>query len=335
MGFAIDADDVRAASQRLKGALVRTPLLHSPRLDEVCGGRVLFKAEGLQTCGSFKLRGAMNALLRLSAEQREAGVVAFSSGNHAQAVAEAARRLKVAATIVMPSDAPVLKRERTAALGAELVLYQRGVQSREQIAADLAQRRGAALIPSFDHPAVMAGQGTVALEALEQCAQQTQAVPDQWVVCCSGGGLLAGMATWVKAQTPQAQLYAAEPAAHNDAALSLQAGERLANTGPEQGLCDALLAPHLGAFTWPILQAMVASGVVADDRQVQQAMAWAFTELGVVLEPGGAVALAAVLAGKLPLAQKTTVVVLSGSNVDAALYAQCLAEGRQQPALLA
>lgn len=334
MTFAICAQDVLAAAGRLQGQLVRTPLLNSASLDDVVGGRVLIKAEGLQTCGSFKLRGAMNALLCLSSAQREKGVVAFSSGNHAQAVAEAARRLKVPATIVMPADAPAIKRARTAALGAELVLYERGKQSREEIAGEIAQRTGASLIPSFNHADVMAGQGTLGLEVLEQCAEQGASLPDQWVVCCSGGGLLAGIATAVKAQIPQACLFSAEPAGHDDLARSLVAGELLANTGPEQGLCDALLAPKTGSLTWPILQAHVSGGVVADDLQVQQAMLWAFEELGLVVEPGGAVALATVLAGKLSLANKTTVVVLTGSNVDAALYSQCLAEGgRQRPAI--
>jgi threonine dehydratase len=331
MAFAIGAEDVSAAAQRLCGELRRTPLLSSPSLDAACGGQVLIKAEGLQFCGSFKLRGALNALLSLSAKQRAAGAVAFSSGNHAQAVAEAARRLQLPASIVMPADAPLIKRAATQALGARIHLYDRRTESREQIAAQIAQDSGAALIPSFDHPAVMAGQGTLALEVLEQCADDERSPPDQWVVCCSGGGLLAGMATWVKAHTPQAQLFSAEPAGHDDLARSLVAGERLRNAGPEQGLCDALLAPQTGELTWPILQAHLQQGLVVTQLQVQQAMAWAAAELDLQVEPGGAVALAAVLAGQVPLAGRSTLVTLTGSNVDPQTYGDCLEVGRQTP----
>ncbi len=318
----VSLDDVRAAAARLGGVAVRTPLLRDTPLDRLTGGRLLIKAEPLQRTGSFKFRGAYNAIARVDADS----VVAWSSGNHAQGVALAAALLGKRATIVMPADAPRIKQERTRALGAEIVLYDRSRQSREAIGAAIAERTGAAIVRPYDDPRVITGQGTVGLEIVEQAAE-AGLVPDLAVVCCGGGGLIAGCATALAALVPGIAVHAAEPEGHDDTARSLARGERVANPPGVRSICDALLAEAPGELTFAINRRLLAGGLVVTDTEVRRAVAAAFAELKIVVEPGGAVALAAVLAGRVDCRGRTVAVVLSGGNVDADLYADILRGG--------
>ena len=315
--------DVQAAAGRLAGVARRTPLLASTPLDDVFGGRLLFKVESLQRTGSFKFRGAYNRLVQLDARQRDAGVVAFSSGNHAQGVAAAARMLGIHATIVMPSDAPRVKLENTRALGAEVVLYDRVRESREQIAMKLASGRGSTLVPAFDDPHIVAGQGTVGLELMQQAAE-LDLIPDQVLVPCSGGGLVSGSAIAIRALAPAAAVYGVEPEAFDDTRRSLAAGTLLKNPPEARSICDALQSSPPGTLTFAINRELLAGILTASDTEVETAMARAFRELRLVVEPGGAVALAAALAGRVPLAGRTTAIVLSGGNVDAATFVAAL-----------
>jgi threonine dehydratase len=316
-------DAVRDAAVRLKGVTVRTPLLHSPEIDARAGGPVLIKAEALQRMGSFKLRGAYNRLAQIPDGERARGAVAFSSGNHAQGVAYAAGLLGMPAVIVMPADAPQAKIAATTALGAEVVVYDRVHEDREAIAQAIAADRGAALVPSYDDPAIIAGQGTVGLEAMEQAADMGL-TPDQIICCASGGGLLAGIALAARTLQPRIALIAAEPEGHDDLARSLQAGARVANPAGVRSACDALLAARPGALTFPILAEAGATGVAVDDDEVFGAMALAYRTLGLVLEPGGAAALAGVLAGTAETADRVTIVIASGGNVDPGMFARAL-----------
>jgi threonine dehydratase len=306
--------DVADAYVRLRDWVVETPVLESEALNQRAGTRLLCKAECLQHGGSFKIRGALNRLLQLSHAEREAGVVAFSSGNHALAVALAAKWLGIRATIVMPSDAPKIKQKGTRAHGAEVVLYDRERENREQIAARLAEESGAALVPPFDHPHVIAGQGTAALE-LARAARTRHAELDALYVPCSGGGLVAGSALAIKSEFAGCAVYAVEPAAYRDTAMSLEAGERRVVAGHEPTLCDALRAPTPGAITFAINRRELAGAVGVDDAAVQQAMALAVTHLKLVLEPSGAAALAAVLRDP-PAGRQCVGLLLSGGNVD-------------------
>ncbi len=318
--FAIDVADVQDAAARIAGVAVRTPLLEYAALNDRVGGRVLVKFEGAQRTGSFKFRGAYNRLARIEPAAREAGVVAWSSGNHAQGVAAAAALLGMPATIVMPADAPRIKIAGTRALGAGIVLYDRDTQSREAIATELVQARGATLVPSFDDPFIIAGQGTVGLEILEQ-AQARRVELGRLLVCCGGGGLVAGIATAVKAAEPGIDIYCVEPEDFDDTARSLQSGVRERVAPGAASICDALLAPCPGALTFPINLALLSGGLVVSDRQVRAAMRFAFETLKLVVEPGGAVALAAALFGTRPTDDRATAIVLSGANVDPAPYA--------------
>ena len=310
----VTMDDIRAGADRIAPHVVRTPLLSSPRLDAAVGGRLLLKAECLQTTGSFKLRGAANAIAQLPCGTP--GVVAYSSGNHAQAVAYAARAAGLPAVIVMPADAPRTKRERTAHWGAEIVAYDRAAQSREAIGEAIAAERGYALVLPFDHPHTIAGQGTAGLEAAEQCAAMG-AAPDQALICCSGGGLAAGMGTAIRDAFPDCAVFTVEPERHDDMARSLTAGAPVANDAPPPSVCDALMAPRPGARTLPILMGLGARGVTVTDAEAMAGVALAAQELRVVCEPGGAVALAAAMAGRVPTAGRVTLAVLSGGNADA------------------
>ena len=325
--LAIDASDVKSAADLIRGVAIRTPLLEYRPLNELVGGRVLVKFEGAQHTGSFKFRGAYNRLARIPKEARASGVVAWSSGNHAQGVAAAAKLLGIPATIVMPADAPSIKLGNTRALGAEVVLYNRLTESREKIARELATTRGAVLVPSFDDPFVIAGQGTIGLEIIDQ-ASQAQAKVTQILVCCGGGGLIAGIATAVKAAAADINLYAVEPADFDDTTRSLIAGERQTVAPNRTSICDALLTPSPGELTFPINQRLLSGGLVVTDDQVRVAMRFAFSNMKLVIEPGGAVALAALLAGLAPPAPKggDIVVVISGANVDPTLYAEIIAE---------
>lgn len=321
-----DFDDVKAAAKRIAGHARRTPLLAGTPLDRLTGGRVLLKLETLQHTGSFKFRGAWNRLTQLDAKQRAAGVVAFSSGNHAQGVAEAARLLGLRATIVMPADAPRVKKQNTLDMGAEVVEYDRVHESREQIAARIAQERGATLVPSFDDPDIIAGQGTVGLEIAEQAADFGFTLDDV-VVCCSGGGLTAGIALALERLAPQARLWTAEPEHHDDHRRSLESGRRQRNEpGVPASFCDALLAPMPGELTFAINEPRLHGGLTVTDAEVRRAIAFAARTLKLVVEPGGAVALACVLTGKLDVRDRTVAVTVSGGNVEDALLAEILAQ---------
>ena len=302
-----------AAAERIAGLVVRTDL----RETSLRGHRLWLKCESLQKGGAFKLRGATNRLLQLSADERARGIVAFSSGNHAQGVAIAARRLGIAATIVMPSDAPQLKVDGTRAEGAEVIFYDRRTESREAIAADLAAKIGATVVPSFDDPAIVAGQGTVGLEILDQMDEP----PTRIVIPCGGGGLAAGIAL----ACPDADIVIVEPEDWDDMAHSLDRGE-IVSVRPDAPatLCDALQTPRVSPITLDILRRREASAVAVGDADVEEAIRWCWREQGLVVEAGGAAALAAVLAGKVDLVPET-VIVLSGGNVDPALHARIIA----------
>ena len=315
------AADVDAAAKRILGVALRTPLINSPLLDALLGARVFLKAETLQRTGSFKFRGAYNKISSIPKERRAGGVVAYSSGNHAQGVAAAARLLDMPAVIVMPRDAPQPKRERTAALGAEVVLYDRDREDRAAIARDIAGKRGAVLVPPFDDPMVIAGQGTAGREIVEDLAS-LDLKPDVVVIGASGGGLAAGIALAVKARVPAAKLYTAEPEGFDDTARSFRSGRREANARMSGTICDALMTQTPGAITFEINRRLIGEGVTASDAEVGKAVAFAFRELKLVVEPGGAIGLAALIAGKVDVKGKVAVAVLSGGNVDADLFAE-------------
>src|SRR6201746_719656 len=291
--------DIDAAARVLAPFAIRTPLLSSPALDALTGGKVFLKPEVLQRTGSFKFRGAFNKLSSIPISARGGGVVAFSSGNHAQGVAAAAQILKMQATIVMPADAPRSKRERTRGYGAEVVLYDRDREDREAIARDIAGKHGATLVPPYDDLRVIAGQGTVGREIAEDMAALGIA-PDIVVAPASGGGLVAGIATAIKARYPHAQMMSAEPEGFDDHARSLRAGKRQQHHAEGRTSCAALIAAVPGEITFAINRRLLAQGVTANDAEVGAAVAFVFREFKLVVEPGGAVGLAALLAGRIP-----------------------------------
>ena len=313
----VTRDDVLAASDRVSAAVLRTPLIET----EIRGRRLWLKCECLQTGGSFKLRGATNRLALLSAEERERGVVAFSSGNHAQGVAIAATRLGIRAIIVMPSDAPALKIEGTRAQGAEIILYDRRNEDRVAIAARIGAETGATVVPSFDDPHIVAGQGTVGLEILDQLAQAGASPPARIVVNCGGGGLSAGIAL----ACPEAEIVPVEPEGWDDMLLSLEKGE-IVGVGPgaPPTMCDAIQTPLVSPITFGILLGRGASGIAVSDEEVADAVRWAWQEHGLTVEPGGAASIAALLSGKADIVPET-VVVVSGGNIDPALHARLIA----------
>jgi threonine dehydratase len=317
------ADDVLAARQRITPHIIRTPMLRNAELDRRTGGAILIKPEVLQRTGAFKLRGATNALRCLSAEQSRRGVVTYSSGNHGQAIACAAQSLGIAATIVMPADAPAIKQEATASWGAKIIAYDRGRENREAIAQEIASRTGATLIPPYEHADVIAGQGTLALELADD-AKAAGRVLDALLVCTGGGGLIAGCALALCSASPATRIYAVEPAGWDDTARSLRSGQREANDLLGSTFCDALLTPTPGRLTFSINRQLLAGGFSVTDRQVIAAMKFAAASLKLVLEPGGAVALAALLAGIFDARGLTVGVVLSGGNVDLADFARVL-----------
>lgn len=317
--------DIEAAAARIAGQAVVTPLIESPALNERLGRRVLIKAETLQRVGAFKFRGAYNRLAQLSAEERTRGVVAFSSGNHAQGVALAAKLLGMPALIVMPSDAPQVKVAATRGYGAEVQLYDRLTESREAIAAKIASERGAVVVPAFDDPHIVAGQGTVGLEMVAQ-AEALGAELDVVLAPISGGGLLAGVATAIRVLSPHTALVGLEPAGFDDTRQSLAAGERVTIKPTGRSLCDALESPFPGEITFPILKETVAEVATVTDAEVAEAIRYAFSTLKLVVEPGGATGLAALLAGKIgSYGEDVTGLVLSGGNVDPQLFARILA----------
>jgi len=317
------AADIEAAAQRLAGVAVRTPLINAPVLDDVLQARVFLKAETLQRTGSFKFRGAYNKIASIPQDRHSAGVVAYSSGNHAQGVAAAARLLGLRATIVMPSDAPRAKRERTLALGAEIVPYDRNREDRAAIAERIAGERGATLVPPYDDPLIIAGQGTIGREIVEDLAR-AGLVPDIVVIGASGGGLAAGISLGVKAKVPDAKLYTVEPEGFDDTRRSFESGKRESNARLSGTICDALMSATPGELTFPITQRLIGQGMTASDAEVARAVRYAFEELKLVVEPGGAIGLAALLAGKLDVKGKVVVGILSGGNVDAALFAKLI-----------
>jgi threonine dehydratase len=316
----IDVAAIEAAAARLDGVAVRTPLIRNDELDRAAGGCVLVKAETLQAIGSFKIRGAYNLMSQLTEAEAGRGVVAFSSGNHAQGVAMAGRLLGIHTAIVMPEDAPRAKIENTRRLGGEVITYDRYTGDREAIARRIAAERGAALVPSYDHEHIIAGQGTVGLEIAEQ-ALEMRLPPDQVLINCGGGGLSAGSAVALKARLGDVSVRTVEPDDFDDTARSIAAGERLSVVAGSRSICDSLLAESPGRLPFEIHRKLFDAGLTVSDREVRDAMRFAFQNFKMVVEPGGAVSLAAVLSGKIDTAGKTTAVVISGGNVDLEQFA--------------
>jgi threonine dehydratase len=320
--------DILAARRRLGALACLTPLIEHPALNAITGGRVLLKAENLQRVGAFKFRGAYNKIVQLDAGSYPGGVVACSSGNHAQGVAAAATLRGLKSAIVMPADAPRLKVERTKAFGAEVVSYDRASEDRDAIARRLCDERRAAYVHPFDDPDVIAGQGTAGLEMMEQ-AEAMGGVPDVVLVGASGGGLISGVAIAVKEKHPDTEIYSVEPAGFDDLARSLQHGERQRNAALSGSICDALMSATPGELTFEVVRSKLAGGLSVTDEEAKTAVRFAFRELKLVVEPGGAVSLAAILARKIPLEGRTVAAVLSGGNIDPALFADIIQDERR------
>ncbi len=321
-----DITMITAAAARLAGRARLTPLLSSPFLDDIAGRRVFVKAECLQHTGSFKFRGGWSAVSALPQEQRKRGVIAFSSGNHAQGVALAAKLHGAPAVIIMPADAPRMKIENTRALGAEVVLYNRAHDDRDALGAYHASTRGLTLIKPYDDPQVIAGQGTTGLEIATQAASEGITNADV-LVCCGGGGLTSGIAVALEANAPGLRARPCEPAGFEDVARSLAAGTIQRNAALSGSICDAIVTPQPGDITFPILKRLCGPGLVVTDAEAMQAVALAFARLKIVLEPGGAVALAAALFRKTEITGDAVIAVATGGNVDPDIFAQCLAMG--------
>jgi len=321
---------IEAAAARLAGHARQTPLLSSPFLDEIAGRRVLLKAECLQHTGSFKYRGARSAVSALAPEIREKGVIAFSSGNHAQGVALAAREFGVPAVIIMPSDAPRLKIENTRALGAEVVLYDRATEDRDKIGARLSDARALTLIKPFDEPQVIAGQGTTGLEIAQQ-AKAAGVTKADVLIPCGGGGLTSGTALALASKAPDLRVRPCEPEEFDDATRSLVSGHIETNTRKAGSICDAIITPRPGDLTFPIMAQLCGPGIVVSEDECLRAMAAAFTRLKVVIEPGGAVALAAALFHPQQINGDAVICVASGGNVDSPMFITAL-EKYGQPA---
>lgn len=317
-------DQIRAAAERIRPYAVLTPLLESPAINEQTGARILFKPEVLQVAGSFKFRGACNRLLQLNPEQKAAGVVAFSSGNHALATSAVARMFGIKASIIMPSDAPKTKIDGARANGAAVHLYDRKHDDREAIGRRISEATGAVTVPPYDDPYIMTGQGTLGLEIMQAC-QTMGIVPDAVLAACSGGGLVAGVASAVRAISAETAVYAVEPSEFDELARSLASGQRERNAADATSICDALQVLTPGAGTFPVNQRLLAGSLAVTDDEVRAAMRVAFKQLKLVVEPGGCVGLAAVLSKKIDVAGKTIVVVLSGGNVDADTFAAIIA----------
>ncbi|MCV0423997.1 MAG: threonine/serine dehydratase [Roseibium sp.] len=322
-GKVVSIEDVEAAATRIRGEAVLTPLIRHPVLDERTGAHVFIKPESLQRSGSFKFRGAYNCLKQIPEAERANGVVACSSGNHAQGVAASAQLLGMPATIVMPADAPVIKLERTRGYGARVVTYDRENEDREAIAARLCAETDATFVHPFNDPAVIAGQGTVGLELADQAAQNG-VVLDDVLACTGGGGLSSGIALALAFKSPETVFHTVEPALFDDYKRSLEAGALLSNSAKSGSICDALLSETPGEIGFSILRQLAGEGVTVSDEEVLDAVAFAFTELKLVVEPGGAAALAAVLCGKLPLKGKNVGLVLTGGNIDPKMLLKAL-----------
>jgi threonine dehydratase len=316
-------DDVRAAARRIEGLARRTPLLESPALNDKFGARLLFKPEVLQRTGSFKFRGAYNKIASLAGDERARGVVAFSSGNHAQGVAAAAQLFGIRAVIVMPADAPAIKADNVRAMGAEIVPYDRYRDDREVVARPYVEK-GMALVKPFDDPLIVAGQGTVGLEIAEEAAAMGIRV-DAVVTPCGGGGLMAGIATAIKALSPETEMWGAEPEDFDDTRRSLAAGSRVGADPAGTSICDALMSPMPGELTFAINRKLAAGIVAVPETSVAVAMRDAAVHLKLIVEPGGAAGFAALSSGEIELAGRTIAVVLSGGNVDMDLFARLVA----------
>lgn len=317
---------IEAAAARIRPYAVNTPLIENAAINELTGGRILFKAEVLQVAGSFKFRGACNRLLQLEPAQHKAGVVAFSSGNHALATSAVARQLGIAATIIMPADAPRAKIEGARRNGATVRLYDRLKDDREAIGREIAEASGAVTVPPYDDPIIMTGQATVGLEIMRTTARMG-IIPDAVLAACSGGGLVAGVAAAVRALSAQTAVYAVEPAEFDELARSLASGRPERNRPEARSICDALQVVTPGKLTFPINRQLLAGSLTVSDDEVRRAMRVAFEHLHLVVEPGGAVGLAALLAGRLDARGKVIVVVLSGGNVDADVFTAALSAG--------
>ncbi|MEQ9315677.1 MAG: threonine/serine dehydratase [Henriciella sp.] len=318
-------EDVQAASRRVHDHVRRTPVLQNEALNEIAGANLFLKCENLQLTGSFKIRGATNRLLQIPRDQRAAGVVAFSSGNHAQGVARAARKLGMPVLIVMPSDAPRVKVEGVEADGAEIRLYDRNSESREEIAAEVAASRGAIVVPSFDDPFIIAGQGSVGVELGEQMRAAGKKL-DHIICCAGGGGLITGLALGYSAFDADTKVWTAEPEQHDDWRRSLASGAPVANPPGTRSICDAILTPAPGDLTWALGERLLAGGCAVGDDEIRDAMRQAFRHLKLVVEPGGAAALASALHDLPDEARGTNVgVVISGGNVDPAQFAEIIA----------
>ncbi|NDV99769.1 threonine/serine dehydratase [Salipiger sp. PrR002] len=320
----MDITRIEAAAARLKGHARRTPLLSSPFLDEIAGRRVLVKAECLQHTGSFKFRGAWSALSALDPEVRAKGVIAFSSGNHAQGIAAAAKGFGVPAVIIMPADAPAAKVAGTKGLGAEVVPYDRETEDRDALGAQLAAERGLTLIKPFDEPEVIAGQGTCGLEIAEQAAEAGVTKADV-IVCCGGGGLTSGIALALEAKAPGLRVRPAEPEGFDDVKRSLEAGAIQRNAAMGGNICDAIVTPQPGDLTFPILNRLCGPGLAVSEEEALKAMQLAVRHLKIVAEPGGAVALAAALFRPQQIEGDAVICTVSGGNVDPAILARALA----------
>lgn len=323
MTDACNIDMIRDATKRLEGHARRTPLLSSPFLDDIAGRRVFIKPECLQHTGSFKFRGAWSALSAMDETTRARGVIAYSSGNHAQGVALAAAQHSTTAVIIMPADAPALKIENTRALGAEVVLYDRDTEDRDEIGSRLSQERGLTLIKPFDNPHVMAGQGTCGLE-IAQDANALGIENADVLVCCGGGGLTSGIALACEADAPTLRIRPVEPEGFDDVKRSLAAGAIQRNNATSGNICDAIITPQPGDLTFPIMQRLCGAGLVITENEALQAMAHAFLRLKLVAEPGGAAALAAALFRKDDIKGDAVIVTISGGNVDPAQFKQAL-----------
>lgn len=315
--------DVVAAADRVKGFAVRTPLLENHVISKLVGGRVFLKPEVLQRTGSFKFRGAFNRLVQLSPDQRANGVVAFSSGNHAQGVAAAAEILGIAATIVMPEDAPEIKVKNTLDYGARIITFDRFKDDREAMGRQISEETGATLVPSYDDPDIISGQGTAGLEVCEDL-EALGLEADQFIAPIGGGGLMSGCSLCFKERSPQTKLYCVEPEGYDDHARSLASGVLEIADITRPSLCDALMAPTPGSLTFSINKENLDGGFWVTDDEVRQAVRVAHNAAKLVVEPGGSVALAALLTGKIKARGKTTVVLLSGGNMDAKLTAEIL-----------
>ena len=319
----INIEEIRSAAVRLKGHVRKTPILNSPFLDEISGKNIFVKAESLQHTGSFKFRGGWSAISAMSEKQRKNGVVAISSGNHAQGVANAARAFSTTAVIIMPKDAPALKITNTKKLGAEVILYDRTNQNREELGAKIAKERNLTLIKPYDEPLVIAGQGTCGLELATQC-KDLNISNAEVIVCCGGGGLTAGVALALEKEAPDYLVRTVEPERFDDVAKSLKAGKICRNKSMNGSICDAILTPEPGKVTFPIMRKLCGEGLTVSDEECMRAVYFAFIRLKIVLEPGGAAALAAALFHSEKINSDNIIIIATGGNIDKETFAAAL-----------